>query len=148
MSSEKKEQKTLAEESEQSKEDVETNQRLNAIETRLGRIEADLKTDFSAIAVALETSNTLLDSIMKFLDQKLTTTAQMQPASDILQKIRDLFPKNLEEMLSFEEAGEYVVVKPRQYLGKNNFGHIAAIIREAGGEYVSAGKQSHFKIRK
>jgi len=122
--------------------------RLNTIETRLGRIEADLKTDFSAIAVALETSNTLLDSIMKFLDQNVTTTAQMQPASGILQKTKQLFPRDLEEMLRFEESGDAVIVRPRQYLGKDNFGHIAAIIREAGGEYVSQGKQSHFKIRK
>lgn len=115
----------------------EINLRLNAIETRLGRIEADLTT-----------TNTLLDSIMKFLDQKLATEAKAQPASDMLQKVKQLFPRDLEEMLQFTEAGEYVVVKPRQYLGKGNFGQIARIIREAGGEYVSAGKQSHFRIRK
>ena len=116
---------------------VKADGRLNTIETRLGRIEADLGT-----------TNTLLDSIMKFLDQKVTTTAQVQPTSDVLQKIRDLFPRDLEEMLQFEESGEYVVVKPRQYLGKGNFGQIARIVREAGGEYVSAGKESHFRIQK
>ncbi len=60
--------------------------------------------------------------------------------------IRVLFPKDLEEMLTFEESGEYIVVKPRQYLGSENFAKIASIIREAGGEYISAGKQSHFRI--
>jgi len=60
--------------------------------------------------------------------------------------VRVLFPKDLEEMLTFEESGEYVVVKPRQYLGSDNFAKIASIIREAGGEYVSAGKESHFRI--
>ena len=144
-----KPQKQLGKEKqEEPQESKETNQRLNAIETRLGRMETDLKTDHSEVKAALETSNTLLDSIMKYLDQKLTTTAQAQPASDTLQKIRNLFPKNFEELLSFEESGEYVVAKPRQYLGKATFGQIAAIIREAGGEYVSAGKQSHFRIRK
>ena len=126
----------------------ETNSRLNAIETRLGRIKADLNTDHSEVKAALETSNTLLDSIMKFLDQKFTTTAQVQPASDMLQKIQMLFPKDLEEMLSFEESGEYVVVKPRQFLGSENFAKIASVACEAGGEYVSAGKESHFRIRK
>ena len=144
-----KPQKQLGEEKQKEpQESKETNQRLNAIETRLGRMEADLKTDHSEVKAALETSNTLLDSIMKYLDQKLTTTAQVQPASDMLQKIRVLFPKNLEEMLSFEESGEYVVVKPRQYLGSGNFAKVAAVVREAGGEYVSAGKESHFRIRK
>jgi hypothetical protein len=60
--------------------------------------------------------------------------------------IRVLFPKDLEEMLTFEESGEYIVVKPRQYLGSDNFAKIASTLREAGGEYISAGKQSHFRI--
>jgi hypothetical protein len=71
-----------------------------------------------------------------------TPTAEMRTTDDV----RVLFPKDLEEMLTFEESGEYVVVKPRQYLGSDNFAKIASIIREAGGEYVSAGKESHFRI--
>ncbi len=71
-----------------------------------------------------------------------TPTAEMRTTDDV----RVLFPKDLEEMLTFEESGEYVVVKPRQYLGSDNFAKIASIIREAGGEYISAGKESHFRI--
>jgi hypothetical protein len=63
-----------------------------------------------------------------------------------IEDVRVLFPKELEEMLTFEESGEYVVVKPRQYLGSDNFAKIASVIREAGGEYISAGKESHFRI--
>ena len=144
-----KPQKQLGEEKQKEpQESKETNQRLNAIETALSRMNAHISDIKADLISALETSNTLLDSIMTFLDQKLTTSAQVQPASDMLQKIKQLFPRDLEEMLSFEESGEYVVVKPRQYLGRDNFGKIAAVIREAGGEYVSQGKQSHFRIRK
>jgi hypothetical protein len=71
-----------------------------------------------------------------------TPTGGMRTTEDV----RVLFPKDLEEMLTFEESGEYVVVKPRQYLGSDNFAKIASIIREAGGEYISAGKESHFRI--
>jgi hypothetical protein len=60
--------------------------------------------------------------------------------------VRVLFPKDLEEMLTFEESGENIIVKPRQFLGSENFAKIAAIIREAGGEYISAGKESHFSV--
>ncbi len=62
--------------------------------------------------------------------------------------IKTLFPKDLEEMLTFEDSQGYIIVKPRQYLGSDNFSKIASIIREAGGEYISAGKQSHFRIPK
>jgi hypothetical protein len=39
-------------------------------------------------------------------------------------------------------------VKPRQFLGSDNFAKIASIVREMDGDYVSAGKQSHFRIPK
>jgi hypothetical protein len=60
--------------------------------------------------------------------------------------IRTLFPKELEDMLTFEETGKYIIIKPRQYLGSENFAKIASIVRGTGGEYISAGKESHFRV--
>jgi len=65
-----------------------------------------------------------------------------------VESVRELFPKELGGMLTFEETGNYIVIKPRQYLGSENFAKIASIIREAGGEYISAGKESHFRVPK
>jgi len=48
----------------------------------------------------------------------------------------------------FEESASFVIVKPRRFLGSDNFAQIASIVRELGGEYVSAGRNSHFKIAK
>ena len=64
------------------------------------------------------------------------------------ENVRVLFPDDLEKMLTFEETGNYIVIKPRQYLGSENFAKIASIIRDAGGEYISAGKESHFRVLK
>lgn len=63
-----------------------------------------------------------------------------------IEDIRVLFPSELEEMLTFEESGNYIVIKPLRFLGSENFAKIASIVRDAGGEYISAGKQSHFKV--
>jgi len=60
--------------------------------------------------------------------------------------VRTLFPKELEDMLNFEETGKYIIIKPRQYLGSENFAKIASIVRGTGGEYISAGKESHFRL--
>jgi len=60
--------------------------------------------------------------------------------------IRTLFPKEFEDMLNFEETPKYIIIKPRQFLGSENFAKIAAIVRGAGGEYISAGKESHFRV--
>jgi len=64
----------------------------------------------------------------------------------VLEDVKVLFPENLEGMLNFEEVKDFIVIKPRQFLGSENFAKIAAIVRDAGGEYISAGKESHFRI--
>jgi len=60
--------------------------------------------------------------------------------------VRGAFSSDLEEMLIFEEAGDYIVIKTRRFLGSDNFAKIASIVRSLGGEYISAGKDSHFKV--
>ena len=60
--------------------------------------------------------------------------------------VRGSFSSDLEEMLIFEEAGDYIVIKTRRFLGSDNFAKIASIVRSLGGEYISAGKESHFKV--
>jgi len=65
-----------------------------------------------------------------------------------IESVQAWFPKNLEEMLTFEDVGDYIRIKPRQYLGSENFAKIASIIRDNGGEYISAGKESHFRVPK
>lgn len=63
-------------------------------------------------------------------------------------QVRQYFPKELEELLSFEEQGKWIKVSPKRFLGSENFARIATIVRDLSGEYVSAGKNSHFKILK
>jgi hypothetical protein len=78
-----------------------------------------------------------------------TVTPPAAPPTERMRNIEDvrvLFPSDLEEMLSFEESGNYIVIRPRRFLGSDNFAKIASIVRGAGGEYISAGKQSHFKV--
>jgi hypothetical protein len=62
--------------------------------------------------------------------------------------VKMMFPEDLEGLLNFEDRGEYIKITPRQYLGAENFAKIAQIARGAGGDYISAGKDSHFRIPK
>ncbi len=68
--------------------------------------------------------------------------------SKAVEDIRMMFPDDLEALLSFEEKDDYVIIKPRQFLGSENFSKIASTVRGLGGEYISAGKGSHFRIPK
>jgi len=63
-------------------------------------------------------------------------------------KPADLFPEDLKDLLSFEDQAEWTIIKPRQFLGTENFAKIAEIVRKHDGNYVSAGKESHFRIPK
>ena len=65
-----------------------------------------------------------------------------------VEDIRMSFPEELEARLAFEEKGDYIIIKPKQFLGSENFAKIASAARGMGGEYISAGKDSHFRIPK
>jgi len=58
------------------------------------------------------------------------------------------FPEDLASLLTFEEKKDCWIIKPRSYLGSENFAKIADIVRKHQGEYISAGKESHFKLPK
>lgn len=63
-----------------------------------------------------------------------------------LEDVKEALPEDIRSLLSFELEGNWLLVKPREFLGSDNFTKIASKARELGGEYVSAGKDSHFKI--
>jgi len=65
-----------------------------------------------------------------------------------IEDIKMMFPEDLESLLSFEEKEDYIMIKPRQFLGSENFAKIASVVRGIGGDYVSAGKASHFRVPK
>jgi len=58
----------------------------------------------------------------------------------------NIFSKELADMLTFEENKDWVIVKPKSFLGSENFSRIAAIVRDNKGEYISAGRESHFRL--
>ncbi len=83
---------------------------------------------------------------------KPATTAAPPPAESSktrsLTDVKMSFPEDLEARLAFEEKGEYIIIKPKSFLGSDNFAKIALTIRGMGGEYISAGKDSHFRVPK
>jgi hypothetical protein len=73
-------------------------------------------------------------------------TPKEQLKTRTLQEIQALFPVDLRDKLNFQESEQHVIMKTKQFLGSQDFARIAAIVRGAGGEYISAGKESHFRI--
>ena len=62
--------------------------------------------------------------------------------------VKQAFSSELADVLLFGENEKFIIVKPRRFLGSDNFAKIASIVRDLGGEYVSAGRNSHFNVPK
>ena len=69
-----------------------------------------------------------------------------EPLAVTIDTVRQKVPRGLKTKLTYEQTDDYVIVRPRRYLGREDFSKVAQIVREMGGEYVSAGKDSHFKV--
>src|SRR4030067_1733541 len=74
-----------------------------------------------------------------------------QPSAPVsresLQDIRMSFPEDLENLLNFEEKPDYIMIKPRHFLGSENFAKIASTVRGMGGEDISHGKRPTYRVR-
>jgi hypothetical protein len=77
-----------------------------------------------------------------------TTPPQTETKLRSLDDIRMSFPEELEAKLGFEDKDDYITIKPKQFLGSDNFAKTASTIRGMDGEYISAGKDSHFRVPK
>lgn len=77
-------------------------------------------------------------------------TAKEQPATKpvTIDSVKATFPEDLEAKLTFEDKTDSIILKPKQFLGSETFAKIGSVVRGLNGKYVSAGKDSHFRIPK
>jgi len=61
----------------------------------------------------------------------------------LIKSIKEGLPENVE--LKFEVIDNYLTIKPKGWLA-DEFAQVQNKIKELGGEYISAGKFSHFRI--
>jgi hypothetical protein len=84
----------------------------------------------------------------KFYEGKLHPQEACQHVSSPLDSRRPLFPEPFSEMLNVTDQGTYWEVKPKMFLQTADFAEIARLVKQYGGDYVSAGKSSHFRVPK
>ena len=65
-----------------------------------------------------------------------------------IETVSNKIPEDLRKMLVFEDKGDYIKITKARYLDMENFKRVAEIVRKIGGDYVSAGKDSYFRIPK
>jgi hypothetical protein len=122
---------------------------LNKVSEELRSVSASLKSIAVGQIIQPKASSTTSPTPTPKPTSAPPTTIPPIDASKLrsLNEIRMSFPEELESRLSFEEKGDYIIIKPTQFLG-TNFAKIASAVRGMGGEYISAGKDSHFRVPK
>jgi len=126
-------------------------ERLNEI---VGKVE-ELAITLTKVSEELRSVSTSLKSLAtgQTAQPPIAQTAQGPPREGgskqrSVDEIRMSFPEELENRLGFEDKADYIIIKPKQFLGSENFAKIASAVRGMGGEYISAGKDSHFRVPK
>ncbi len=124
-------------------------QKVDTVTSELNKISAELRTisaSLKSLAVGQLTQPTghINTSIIPPASVVPPDTSRQRSIDDI----RMSFPEELESRLSFDEKDDYIIIKPKMFLGSENFAKIASAVRGMGGEYISAGKDSHFRVPK
>jgi hypothetical protein len=133
--------------------------RLDELLVTMNKVSEEIKSIQASIKTLGGQGQTQPAAVSKPVTPKPTVTAPPAPAAPAvappagtklrsLDDIRMSFPEELEARLGFEDKGEYITIKPKQFLGSDNFAKIASAVRGMGGEYISAGKDSHFRVPK
>ena len=98
----------------------------------VGKVD-EILTMLNKISLDLRSVSASMKSIaVGQITQPPTATAAPTPAPASSPKLRSLddirmsFPEELESRLSFEEKGDYIIIKPKQFLGSENFAKIAS----------------------
>jgi hypothetical protein len=117
-------------------------QRIDELLDVLKRISQDL----ADVSKSLKAATGVAAPSRPTIPSPTPTPAVPSGAQRSAKDVQTMFPTELEDMLNFTETPEYIIIKPRRFLGSDNFAKIASIVRSNGGEYISAGKESHFKI--
>ena len=67
-------------------------------------------------------------------------------SADFLNVLSRRLGRSASDFLDVDVEGEFLVVRPKQYLGSELFSEVHEVVREFNGTYVSAGKQSHWRV--
>ncbi len=117
-------------------------ERIDELLMVLKRVSEDLR------AVSTSIKAIVAPQVAQQAPQEPAQVSPEAPEKRQLEDVRVAFPEDLEHMLGFEDKGDYIMVKPKQFLGSENFAKIASAVRGMGGEYISAGRDSHFRVYK
>lgn len=125
------------------------NEKLQSMLERIDEILLDLKRiseDLRSVSASLKSM--AVGQITHPASSPMPSAREGTGGQNTIEDVRLSFPPDLENLLNIDERNDYIIIKPKQFLGSENFAKIASAVRGMGGEYISAGKDSHFRVPK
>jgi len=83
-----------------------------------------------------------LASIEEYLERK----AISQDINRLISNIREAIGPDITKLLEFEPKIDKLIIKRKRYLDTSQWTTVNYAVRKLGGEWISAGKDSHWKI--
>jgi hypothetical protein len=115
------------------------------------KVEYSLKAQLDSeeeVNIAKASLEGLLNGWLSAIPTTVKPSTQEKPRKT-LEAVQNAFPTELRELLAFTENSEAFIIRPRQFLGSENFAKIIAIAKhQLGGTYIRKGKESHFEVPK
>ena len=75
---------------------------------------------------------------------------EQKPTNPNPTAIEQMFTPEVAKLLAFEKHEPYWIIKPKAFLGAENFAKISNIVRSMGGEYCAANRETntpgHYKV--
>lgn len=113
--------------------------------------EVQLLTEIRDLLVQLHKDN--LDKLQLAKERLGTPQQQIESEQEpqkvlTIQTVRKMLPDDYDRLFTYHQTEDHVVLRFKEYLGdKRLFAQIAGLIRDQlGGEYISAGRDSHFRV--
>ena len=80
----------------------------------------------------------------------LSVPEQQTVSTDKIVKLKEKLGPELADMLEYDvsSSSNFIVVKPKKFLGTENFKIVCAKVKELGGDYIPAGKDSRWQLPK
>jgi len=63
-----------------------------------------------------------------------------------IKDVRTWLGKDLADLFDFSVEGNYIIIKAKNWLRKEDFAKASAVVKQHGGEWMSLGKMSHFRL--
>jgi len=81
--------------------------------------------------------------------REIANAGKQAKVSITIERITQVLPRDLAKLVTFSDESDCIKVKMKTYLGADAFTRLNRTLRDSfDAEYVSNGKESHFKIKK